>query len=194
MAIRSLKSGSFSRSTQVGNSVILPGDYESIATTTVGSGGAASISFTSIPSTFTHLQVRAILRNTAVTSGASSVGFRLNSDSATNYTWHYLQGDGTSATAGAATGYTYAYMALNINGGNTANVWATTVLDILDYTNTNKNKILRSLGGYDNNGVGQIQLQSSAWLSTSAVTRIDIYPSASNFAQYSSFALYGIRG
>ena len=167
--------------------------FESIATTTVGAGGSASISFTSIPSTYKHLQVRAIMRNTAATSGAGSIGIRLNSDSGTNYTWHYLQGDGASATAGAATGYTYSYMGLDVRGGSTASIFSTMVLDILDYTNTNKNKTLRSLGGYDANGSGQVQLLSSLWLSTSAITQIDVYPSSSNFAQYSSFALYGVK-
>ena len=73
MAIRSLKTGQFSRSALVGNPVIMPGSYESIATVTVGSGGAASVEFTSIPSTYTHLQIRAIVRTNYTSSNNKSI-------------------------------------------------------------------------------------------------------------------------
>jgi hypothetical protein len=70
------------------------------------------------------------------------------------------------------------------------------IFDILDYTNTNKYKTVRMLGGVDFNGSGEVDFMSGLWLNTSAITRIDFLPSyqSTQFQQYSSFALYGIRG
>ena len=69
------------------------------------------------------------------------------------------------------------------------------VVDILDYTSTTKNKTVRSIGGLDNNGGGQMYINSSLWYATpAAITQIDITPELGNFAQYSQFALYGIKG
>jgi hypothetical protein len=64
----------------------------------------------------------------------------------------------------------------------------------LDYTNTNKNKTARSLWGYDANGSGYVGLYSGLWRNTSAINRIDYVPASGTFPQYSSFALYGIKG
>jgi len=88
-------------------------------------------------------------------------------------------------------------MRAGVVAGSTAgsNVFAVTVLDLLDYANTSKNKTVRNLAGYDKNGAGQIALNSGSWMSTSAVTQIDISPRVGTlFSQYSSFALYGIKG
>jgi hypothetical protein len=70
------------------------GDYESIATVTVGSGGSSSISFTSIPSTYQHLQVRAIQR---CSSGVNNLQMQLNSDTGNNYSTHRLGGTGAGS-------------------------------------------------------------------------------------------------
>jgi hypothetical protein len=65
------------------------------------------------------------------------------------------------------------------------------ITDILDYTNTNKNKTIKSISGYDKNGGGAVMISSGAWYNTSAVTQINCYESA-NSAQYSRIDLYGI--
>ena len=65
-------------------------------------------------------------------------------------------------------------------------------MDILDYSNTNKNKTLRQLAGTDNNGNGVVGLSSGLWQSTAAVASIDI-TAIGSFSQYTSFALYGIK-
>jgi hypothetical protein len=164
--------------------------YESIATVTVGSGGSSSISFSSIPSTYQHLQIRALTANSSFPS--TSAYLYLNSDTtAGNYYQHYLYGSGSgSAVAG--------------NGGNTAlnglmgNAMTTGgaawVIDLLDYANTNKNKTIRLLNGYDNNGSGYIWFASNLWSNTSAVNTFTITAGVGSFNQYSSFALYGIKG
>lgn len=163
--------------------------YESIATVSVGAGGSSSISFTSIPSTYRHLQLRTFTNNpTTLTTNT-----RFNSDSGANYSFHFLSGNGsTTEVAGVAntTGIANITYASNV-----ANNFFAGVIDILDYANTNKNKTVRSFTGWDTNSSnGSIHLRSGAWYSTSAITSITITADAGSFSQYSSFALYGIKG
>jgi len=164
------------------------GAYDSIATTTVGAGGTSSITFSSIPSTYTHLQIRGIGKNTA---GVDYV-LRYNGDSGSNYRGHVLYGDGATPFSANTFGGTYTGNDIAFNGGTT--YFVSFVTDILDYTNTNKNKTLRGLYGVDENGSGQIALVSGLWMNTAAVTSITITAVSGTFSQYSSFALYGIRG
>jgi hypothetical protein len=171
----------------------LPTSYESIATTTVGAGGSASVEFTSIPSTYTHLQVRAIAKNASTSTGYDFLFVQFNSDTASNYNTHYLEGNGTSALSAAATSTAYVY-AGNCSRSNASytSMFASSVIDILDYKNTNKFKTIRSLAGIDYNGSGGVDFQSGAWRSTSAITSIKLYVGGANLSQYSHFALYGI--
>jgi hypothetical protein len=174
----------------------ITGSYESIATVTVGSGGSSYIEFTSIPATYSHLQIRIISRDSRASQTLNNIEFIVNSDTGNNYAGHYLLGDGASAAAGVDGGSTpQANVSLGISSSAsaTASVFGTTVVDILDYANTNKYKTFRSLMGIDNNGSGSIRLRSGLWMSTSAITAIKMTPSTSgSFQQYSSFALYGI--
>jgi hypothetical protein len=168
--------------------------YESISTVTVGSGGSASISFTSIPSTYTHLQIRGIARTSASIASGDFLSLTFNSDTGTNYAYHQLIGNGTaaSAIAGASTNATYVQRFGTAT--QSANVFGATNIDILDYANTNKYKTMRFLGGYDNNGDGWIVFGSGLWQSTTAITGITLTGGSGNFVQYSQFALYGIKG
>jgi hypothetical protein len=169
--------------------------YESISTVTVGSGGAATVSFTSIPSTYTHLQVRFLARSTFNNSGNSvNCYYILNSDTATNYSQHAMRGDGATVFASGNANQTAMYAGAGIaDAGSTASVFSGGVLDLLDYGNTNKYKTARLLNGFDRNGGGQIVFSSGSWRSTSAVTTLTL-STDSNWAEYSSFALYGIKG
>jgi hypothetical protein len=169
------------------------GDYESIATVTVGSGGSLSITFSSIVGTYKHLQIRGIAKYLNTAGGSMRLQF--NSDTGSNYSYHYLSGDGASASAGAGTSGTF--IAPSIGQQDTGQFTAS-VIDILDYSNTNKYKTSRILSGLDKNGSGSMQLSSGLWMSTSAITSITLTPQSNTtptnqFEQYSSFALYGIK-
>jgi len=175
-------------------STISTSSYESIATVTVGSGGTGTVSFTSIPSTYTHLQIRGITRGTRSNIN-TNVYFGFNSDTTTgNYYGHGLSGDGSSAGALAKIGTSTNALIVSIAATGAANTFGGFVIDILDYANTNKYKTTRSLNGYEDNSAGAMFLQSGLWMSTSAITSIQITDPLGNFAQYSSFALYGIKG
>ena len=172
-------------------------DYESIATTTVGAGGTAYIEFASIASTYSHLQIRGIA---FPSTGAQDLLIRLNSDTGANYSYHGIYGNGGTVTAYA--GASTAFMQSVVGAGNATKTscFAVAIVDILDYSNTNKNKTIRVLHGLDTNNTGAVDvnqgvvgMDSGAWRNTAAVSTIRLYPYAGNFAQYSSFALYGIK-
>jgi hypothetical protein len=164
--------------------------YESIQTVTVGSGGQSSIAFTSIPSTYKHLQVRGISRSTAGGSSVTSVFCTINSSVGADRN-HYLYGNGSTVTAGAAVSNLIGFAQ---GTSQTASSFGAIILDILDYADTNKNKTFRSLAGDDVNGGGDIMINSNLFATTSVITALNLTLSAGNFAQYSSFALYGIKG
>jgi hypothetical protein len=168
--------------------------YESIATVTVGSGGSSSISFSSIPSGFKHLQLRMIGRSTRAANEGYGV-VRFNSDTGSNYSYHSLAGNGSSAAADGSGSVAYPTLLYFPAASRGASIFGAGVLDILDYQNTNKNKTIRVLDGYDSNGAGYSTLQSGAWYNTAAITSITITEfNGNNFAEFSKFALYGIKG
>ena len=168
--------------------------YESIATVTVGAGGSSSISFSSIPSTFKHLQIRLIARS-AFASNEDYVNLKVNSDTTgSNYARHLLYGTGASVAAAASTGSTITNLGEIAAANSTSGIFGAFVVDLLDYANTNKNKTIRSLGGDDRNGGGEIDFNSILWMNTNAISSIQLTTyTGNNFAQYSQAALYGIK-
>lgn len=173
------------------------GAYDSIATTTVGAGGASSITFSSIPSTYKHLQIRGILQSARATYSRDEYKFTFNSDTGNNYSWHNLYASGTAVSAG--NGYSVGYIlgqdCVGANGW-----WGTTVIDILDYANTSKYKTARLLAGLDTNNAavggfnGAMTFGSGLWQNTNAITSITFTAANGNWNQYSQLALYGIKG
>jgi hypothetical protein len=181
----------------VGAAPVAATSFESIATTTLG-GNQTTISFTSIPSTFKHLQLRVLARTNRAAQSQANMLIQINSDSGSNYyPYHALDGDGASATA-SANGSTGTNINVNrLSGASAAaNIYGAIIVDFLDYQNTNKYKTTRSIGGVDFNGTGAINFSSGLWMSTSAINRLDITTinGTADFIQYSKFALYGIKG
>ena len=172
--------------------------FDSIATVTVGSGGTSSISFTSIPSTYKHLQIRGIYRSSRASASGRDAALVLNYNGTTStYVGHNLIGDGASASASYNSSSQYANN-LDVGNGNnaTAGIFSVAVIDILDYANTSKNKVMRGLAGVDLNGSGAILFGSGMWVDTTAINQIvltTVGAAVYNFQQYSQFALYGIK-
>jgi hypothetical protein len=159
--------------------------YESIAT--VNASGASSVSFSSIASTFKHLQIKAAYSQSAT----GNTNLRFNADTGSNYTYHQLLGTGAAASAAAGTSQTSAFIAYDNKA--TSTYPATFILDVLDYQNSNKYKTIRTLAGTEQNSAdGLIIFRSNLWLSTSAVTQITIFADSGTLT--GSFALYGIKG
>lgn len=167
--------------------------FESIATVSVGAGGSSSIDFSSIPGTYSHLQIRGIVRSSLASSTAGFI-MRVNSDSGSNYSAHNLGGDGAGTQANAYVSNTYMYPGPAMPAANaTASIFGAMIIDILDYADTNKYKTMRALSGFDANGSGQIYLNSANWRNTNAITSVSLLFTSSNAVQYSHFALYGIK-
>jgi len=166
--------------------------YESIASTTLTST-TASVIFTSIPATYTHLQVR-LIGKSAYTGGTGPDNFeiRFNSDSTqTNYYRHLVRGNGSVADALA---YNDNSIISSISTSlDNADTYGGVVIDVLDYANTNKYKTTRYLGGVEYNGSGYVQLGSVLWKNTAAITTLYVAP-GNQWAADTSVALYGIKG
>jgi hypothetical protein len=205
MAISRIKTSSVlqgfpkSRSLLAGNTAFNPSSYESIATTIVGSGGTTSISFTSIPSTYTHLQIRLFGQITRSTFGTGNLTMTFNSDTGANYSSHDVYG--TGANVAVDSGVNANNMWFQDSMGTTAapNIFGAGIFDILDYANTNKFKTVRVLQGVDVNGTsfnaqGYIQLGSGSWRNTNAITSVTLTTAYTGWAQYTHAALYGIKG
>jgi len=174
--------------------------FESISTVTVGAGGTSTVTFSSIPSTYTHLQLRVFAQTNRGTYGRDGFIMRFNSDSGSNYSYHYLVGDGSTIGAGGASSQSQMRTpeVTSTTAGSTT--FGGFIMDILDYSNVSKNKTVRMLGGGDHNGTiaglgAQVELSSGGWYSTSAISSITLSPNVgTSISQYSKFALYGIKG
>lgn len=194
MAVISIKNKTKSGSLLVGNGPFLLGSYESISTVTVGSGGASTVTLSSIPSTYTHLQLRITARG--LNSGDEcQFQYTINDDFGSNYAWNLLRGNGSAAFGDGGNSDAMRAQGRYPGATATSNTFGSAVTDFLDYSNTSKNKTARTLGGNDRNGSGQVYYTSAVWLNTSAINKIIIGNSdGTGMAQYSSFALYGIKG
>lgn len=166
------------------------GSFELIETQVLGSN-VASVTFSSIPATYKHLQ----LRYTAQTNTNHSIlRGRFNGDStSSNYSRHYLYGDGSTVGASWSTNNGWLdFGPLEIG----TNFFTAGVVDVLDYANTNKNKTTRALAGRVGSANRNIALSSGGWFSTSAVTSLTLSEAffGQNLLTGSRFSLYGIKG
>ena len=171
------------------------GDYESIQTYVLSSS-QATVTFSSIPGTYKHLQIRFIARDTSTGPDFDYATIQYNGNTSTSsYTYHTLSGNGASAsTSGNGTGVIgYNLGGYIVSGNVTASRFGVGIIDILDYANTNKYKTTRVLSGWDSNGDGDVGLISGLFLSTSAISSIVIGSQVGDLSQYSSFALYGVK-
>ena len=159
--------------------------YESIASYAPSSG--SSVTFSSIPSTYKHLQIRWM----AYSGVGVNLSLQFNSDTGNNYADHWISGDGSTASATAETSQNRMILGTE---GYSSQYRGVGIIDIIDYASTTKNKTARSIGGLDNNGSGLIRLFSGLWMSTSAVTSIKVQLDGSSFSGTNSIALYGIKG
>jgi hypothetical protein len=172
------------------------GSYDYLSTVIVPSGNLASITFNGIPSGYKHLQVRYNARTTNAYQ-FDFINMIFNSDTSASYRTHLLSGSGASATS-ENLGVSASFYGMGIAPGNTntTNVFGSGIIDILDYSNTNKNTTVRTLSGFNNNDSNngrQIGLGSGLYIKTNAVISISINGNGGNLIQNSSFTLYGVR-
>jgi hypothetical protein len=187
-AVNSIGTGPYSAAS---NSVtpITPSSYESIASTTAT--GGSTVTFSSIPGTYQHLQVRMLVKTTT-----DAVDFRMTANGVTSgYASHFLVGSGTTASATAYSGASN----IRLDSGSGLNVnsygYSYIIIDLQDYANTTRNKTFRMFYGADyNTSGGEVYLGSGLTTSTSAITSLSFNAVSATFANPSYFALYGIKG
>jgi hypothetical protein len=171
--------------------------YDSIATQTA-SGSSNVISFTGIPSTYKHLELRAVAK--ATRANGSSDGFwpRFNNTSADYYA-NIMFSFGANSISGYGGGPTSSswQVGTGIATNVQANYFGFTIMRILDYTSNKwKSITLESITRTNNNtDYGEMVLGGGYWANTSALDRIDIYNEGNtNYQVGTVFALYGIKG
>jgi len=164
--------------------------YDLLETTTLTSS-ASSVTFSGLGSysDYAHLQIRGVGGNDAVGTGFESL--RLTFNGATNYSYHVLRANGSSFESFGGSRTTIPIF--NVLGNNGAsNVFGSFVTDVLDFANTSKNTTTRTLGG-GVSGSSRIGLYSGAYLSTTAVTSLQLESDGANMIAGSRFSLYGIK-
>jgi len=171
------------------------GAFESIATVTA-SGSPASLTFSSIPSTYKSLQIRGIGKDTNTGNGAP-IKIQFNGDTGTNYAANRGNSFGTRKDAIGQTSQTSILCGI---GGSIAsdpayaNMVGVNLFDIINYTSTTNKKTVRGMVGTDANGNPRgFSLVGGLWNSTTAITSITIIAGTTAFANGATFALYGIR-
>jgi hypothetical protein len=199
MSIRKFSTASISagtnKSTKLWDQETFQSGMFAIATVSLTST-ASSIVFTGIPSNYTHLQLRGIMRDNSAAYWSDC--YLTFNGSGTGYRDHYLVGSGTAASAGSYGYTTVIEMGVMAGASLISSSFGVFVTDVLDYANTSKYKATRTLMGYDNNGTGTAQqagasmLTSGLWQSTDAITSITIR-SNGTLQPYSHVALYGIK-
>lgn len=165
-----------------------------IASSVIGSGGGTP-SFTNIPQTFTHLQLRVTIRGTRAGAPSDLTYIRFNGDYGTTYSSHWINGSGSSIASSGGNTFGFMYLGDSTlpDSTATANCFGSQVWDILDYTNTSKFKTVKMIAGWDANGSGYCALVSGLWRDTSAITTISNMGVANSLAaQYTRVDLYGI--
>lgn len=165
-----------------------------IAHTEVGSGGASTISFTSIAGTYDDLWLLTSLRiDSAVTDTIPRV--RFNSDTGSNYSRTTLVGSGSSASSGRLTSQDNLRALTTFGTSGTSSTFSNNVLYIPNYKNSSNYKAVIDNSAAENNSSTSYTLNMNAglWRNIAAITSIVIdHPSGLNFAQYSTATLYGI--
>lgn len=165
--------------------------FESIASAT-GTGSNTSVTFSSIPSTYKHLQLRIMARSTATDNGTpDSLFIRPNNISTSSYSHHIVKGNGTSTEAAGTSSDTEIQIDLFLSKNTDSNFKGVSIVDILDYTSTSKYKTVKSHQG---DGVSWVALSSGLFQSTDAITSLVLSIPSNAFDSESVFSLYGIKG
>jgi len=172
--------------------------YESIASFTA-TGGETTFNFTSIPGTYSHLQIRWIAKDTGTTAADDGIQFQLNGLAGTNYAYHRIRGNGSAATAAglASQAFFQTPQGEPASSTGTTSMFGAGIFDLIDYASTTKNKTVRVFSGSNVNNTSNlygVSLTSALITTTNAITSILIYASGSGFVANSTFALYGIKG
>lgn len=166
---------------------------EAIQTTYLEVDNVTMVTFTSIPATYEHLQLR-VSTHDQYAADVGELYVRLNNDSGSNYSNHSMKGATSTASADASTGNGYGEWGDAVAANNPAGFYSNSIIDILDYANTNKNTTVQYSSGSAATSSPIVRFGSSLWDDTSAVSEIDVYViDTPAFQRGSEFTLYGLN-
>jgi hypothetical protein len=158
----------------------MPATYEPIATTTLGSA-ASSVTFSSIPSTYTDL----ILVFGGSVSAFGNLRIQVNSDTGSNYSWTRLLGDGSTASSDRGSAQTFINIAIL-----DTNTIGNSIVHLQNYSNTTTYKTVLTRGNSTGTYLGA---NVGLWRSTSAINSITVLTSTGNINSSTVISLYGIK-
>jgi hypothetical protein len=167
--------------------------YEHLETEIL-TGTQASVTFSNLDtnygSTYQHLQLRIVARSDRTANALNLLTLQFNSDTASNYRYHRLSGNGSTVTSDDSTATTFISAGVaNTNGANNS-IYGVSIIDILDPFETTKFKTSRLLTGFTTG----VHLESGLWRSTNAVTTIKLEPEQGfDFVTGTRISLYGMR-
>jgi hypothetical protein len=167
----------------------MPTTFTKIASVTAA-GGSSTISFTSIPSTYTDLVIKVSARATYA-ANFQDINIRFNG-STSGYSSRLLQGDGSAATSANNASSALVWGANSVSANATANTFSNGEVYIPNYTSANNKSISTDAVTENNASSAYIQVAAGLWSNTAAITSIEMYLGAGNYVQYSTFTLYGI--
>ena len=168
-----------------------------IASQVVSGTSTSAISFANIPQTFTHLQIRVFIRSRSAAAYDAIYLTPYSTNTGANAAYHSLYGTGGGVGVNGYTGQSYAVLGYTAAANSGANCWTSAIIDILDYTNTSKNKTMRSIYGWDDNnassGQPNVGLNSAVSISlgTAAISGLRFIINNA-FESATRFDLYGI--
>lgn len=197
MGIYSLANSSINNWTKYSNAAVANGqtsDFELI-TTQILTSAQGSLTFSNLQnySQYKHLQIRMVTRSVDSQNITLTMSIILNGDLGTNYSKHAIRGNGSSVFSVASTSTTPVEIANIAGGATTAASFGTSILEILDFQSTTKNKTIRSFTGSASGTSMEVGLWSGAWASTAAVSSMTFSNYGANFATGSRFSLYGVK-
>lgn len=177
--------------------LVASGSFESIATAT-GTGSSGTITFSSIPQTYKHLQIRYMGRLDAAYDFFTDANIYFNGVRGTSYTYHVLRGTGSAAEAAQATSQANSFILKSVSGASIAsNIMGVAIVDIHDYASTTKNTTIRAFSGGDSNSASNsagVGIGSGLFINTDAITSVSLQTDGGNWTTQSVFSLYGIKG
>lgn len=192
----SLLDNQYYTSMLVGNAAYEPSSEDVIAEEVLTSS-QASFTFSNLNTLaagYQHLQIRYMARSTATAPNTGNVRMRYNGDTAGNYGYHWLRGNGSAVSSGNTLGATSLTPGYFPYDGRPANIFGAATVDILDPFETSKYTTFRSLmGTVSGAGENFVGLFSGLWLNTAALTSITLYPESDSWRTGSRFTLIGVK-
>lgn len=165
--------------------------YIKIASNTVGAGGAASVTFSSIPSTYTDLVLKISWRTTAAV--VANIGYLTFNSDTTGYSHKFVQGNGATADSGGYTGANSKNSGIIPGSSATGNTFSNNEIYIPNYKGSNYKSYSIDSTGENNATTSYAMLLAGLWSNISAITSIKLEEqNGATISQYSTFTLYGV--